>query len=332
MNLIFVITKNEIRPFRSNDGKTVSKFHISGEEIYEYDECYDFAEDMKEKLLAILNMRDFSEVTVDIAYIKGEKRAAEEILREIIPCLRVQVGEFEKIEDYTETAEQMLCITDNKSVALGMELDIYRERFARVEKRLVDAEKHIAEIEEKFYEAKKKNDSEYQALQKKYNELEINVCDAKYAHERFCCYFDFVYYNDSGTINIDWNLSNGEVFSLEAGTEINEKYFTLGTCSSPNAKHDGKFIEGFCPVSTSYQDDNYRFCCNGDYKTLKFSYKRISKISHWNAYSCDEYIKERKLIILKSNDIAKREIFAVITHPDDSEEAVREWVKTKEGK
>ena len=40
---------------------------------------------------------------------------------------------------------------------------------------------------------------------------------------------------------------------------------------------------------------------------------------------------EKKLIILKSNDIANNEIFAVITHPDDSEEAVREWIKAKEG-
>ena len=168
MNLIFVITKNEIRPFRSNDGKTVSKFHISGEEIYEYDECYDFAEDLKDKLLAILNMHDLSEVAVDIAYIKGENHAAEEMLREFMPCFRVQVGEFEKIEDYADTAEQMLCITDNRSVALGMELDIYRERFAKVEKRLVDAEKHIAEI-----------DDEYQSLQKKHNE-----CSAAWQRKR----------------------------------------------------------------------------------------------------------------------------------------------------
>ncbi len=321
MNLIFVITKNEIRPFRSNDGKTVSVFHISGEEIFEYDEYYDFAEDLKDKLLAIINMRDFSEVAVDIAYIKGEKRAAEEILKEFIPCLRVQAVEFDKIDNAAEIAEKTLCITENKTVALEKEL-------GNTQKSLAEAEQRIAEMEEQLDEYIEVNNN-FEALQKEYDILEAKCqkykkkLDNQYAKERFCCRLKFEHSNPN-TINIDWSYSNGYIFEGKC-TVDSDCYLDESQCN----------ILGKCNVFTptgkkasTYIDTDY---------TMKNLYRNIGARLH--CYGCNDASIEiaipkglkRKLLILKSKGIAENEIFAVITHPEDPIEAVREWVKAKEG-
>lgn len=324
MNLIFVITKNEIRPFRSNDGKTVSVFHISGEEIYEYDECYDFAEDLKDKLLSILNMRDFSEVAVDIAYIKGEKCAAEEILKEFIPCLRVQAVEFDKIDNAAEVAEKMLCITENKSVALEKEL-------GNTKKSLAEAEQRIAEMEEQlneYIEANNSFDIEYTALQKEHDILEAKCqkykkkLDNQYAKERFCCRLKFEHSNPN-TVDIDWNYSNGYIFEGKCPVDMNnyiEGHFNrLGKCNvfTPTGKKASTYIDTDYKMNNVYRNIGARLYCYGcNDASIEIAMPKGLK---------------RKLLILKSKGIAENEIFAVITHPEDPIEAVREWVKVKEG-
>ncbi len=311
MNLIFVITKNEIRTFRSSDGKTVSSFHISGEEIFEYDEYYDFAENLKDNLLAILNMRDFSEVAVDIAYIKGEKRAAEEILREFIPCLRVQAVEFDKINNIDETAEKMLCISNDKSA----EFELTQKKLNEREKTISMQDSAINNLKtekEKLEEAYNALVQEHESDVKKLKKMKSKIAryGDKYAKCRGVFKFPIEDYPvksiiwtivDEQTVEDDYYSDCKKIATIKFETDISnikEKHlhFKLKNCKYElQFKHTSR---------------------NGEMELLK-------KLDKFNE---DEYVREKsKFIILKSENLKYNEPFLMITHIKDTKEDALEW-------
>lgn len=318
MDLIFIIKSNEIRIFKALHQET-SPFYIDGEDIYEY-ESNDFAQDLKDKILTILNEKNFFDIAVHIAYTASEKSAAESILREFVPCRFIQAVVYDNISDPCKTARQIQTISHNKSAE-------FEGSFSRSNAEITQQTDMINTLKSEMDKLSAEHDSlkkEYASLEMSYSSLEIKNkslvranqsmqekcknAEIFFSTQRHRCYYKL---NKNILMDITWNKRNGDVFSASL-TDIG----TLGHYT----------------IKTTEQMAYYPIILNVDYKDIGIRYTNRS--NGWTGEIICKKLQtltsttlQLKLIIIKSENIAPNETFAVLTHPNDTEEAVLKWLE-----
>lgn len=321
MDLVFIITSNEIRIFKASQ-QDISPFFIDGEDIFEYEDN-DFAQDLKDKILTILNEKNFCNIAVHIAYTAGEKSAAESILREFVPCRLIQTVVFDEISDPGKTAKQIQTISRNKSAEFEDEL-AQSNITLKQQNDMLSALKSEMDKQSAEYDSLK---NEYASLQKSYKSLEREnkslvkdnqsmkeICESSekfFASQRCRCYFINYGLENSILMDIIWNKKNGEIFTPSIGTELGHY----------NVKKESARYE---PSFAWLTHDNIH---------IKYNKKDRKISNYWTGEIylevIDTIFKDKtqyKLIIVKSENISQYETFAVVTHPYDTEEAVLKWL------
>lgn len=331
MDLVFIITSNEIRIFKASQQDT-TPFYIDGEDIFEYEDN-DFAQDLKDKILTILNEKNFSDIAVHIAYTAGEKSAAESILREFSPCCLIQAVVFDEISDPYKITKQILTISRNKSAEFEDELAqsniTIKQQTDMISALKSEMDKQSAE----YYSLKNK----YASLQKSYKTLErknesltkdnqsmqeiYKSSEKFFSAQRHRCYFTEKEASKSLLMDINWEKNNGEIFTADS-------YGARGVLGDLTFKKS--------------ESTNYEPSLNDlSYKSFEIKYEKHLNSSFFSHYewkyrlvirSITRYADPQnlllfKLIIIKSENIAPNETFAVLTHPNDTEEAVLKWLK-----
>lgn len=319
MDLILIIKSNEIRIFKALHQET-SPFYIDGEDIYEY-EGNDFAQDLKDKILTILNEKNFFDIAVHIAYTASEKSAAESILQEFVPCRFIQAVVYDDISDPYKTAEQIQNISRNKSAEFKDEL-AQSNITIKQQTDMITALKSEMEKQSAEYDSLK---NEYASLQKSYRSLERKnkslvkdnqnmqeICENAekfFAPQRCRCYYTELGIPTPMLMDITWNKSDGDVFTAD---------FILGHYTLKKTE------------STLHDPSLYRLSYKNFYIEYEHDYKKYwsgkIKIQKSNDVSLYNKTIQFKLIIIKSENIAQNETFAVLTHPYDTEEAVLKWL------
>ena len=215
MDLVFIITSNEIRIFKASQQDT-TPFYIDGEDIFEYEDN-DFAQDLKDKILTILNEKSFCDIAVHIAYTADEKSAAESILREFAPCRLIQAVVFDDISDPCITAKQIQTISQNKSTEFEGEL-AQSNITIKQQTDMISALKSEMDRQSAEYDSLK---NEYASLHKSYKSLEKKnkslvkdnqsmqeICESSerfFSTQRFRCYFKNYSIECPIIIDITWN-------------------------------------------------------------------------------------------------------------------------------
>ncbi|MGN0607612.1 MAG: hypothetical protein ACI4J6_00280 [Oscillospiraceae bacterium] len=328
MDLILIIKSNEIRIFKALYQET-SPFYIDGEDIYEY-ESNDFAQDLKDKILTILNEKNFFDIAVHIAYTASEKSAAESILREFVPCRFIQAVVYDNISDPCKTAEQIQTISRNKSAEFEGEL-AQSNITIKQQTDMITALKSEMEKQSAEYDSLK---NEYASLQKSYKSLERKnkslvkdnqsmqeICENAekfFAPQRCRCYLSSEL-NGSILANINFTKKDGEILLFCHGNGINlgncnivKKFEDWDTTFRPFQKIRPKLLNNF-------KENDLLFLFLGNYENDSFAIRCVG--------SSSGDAKNMKIIIVKTNDISLNETFAVLTHPNDTKEAVLKWLK-----
>lgn len=324
MDLVFIITSNEIRIFKASQ-QDISPFFIDGEDIFEYEDN-DFAQDLKDKILTILNEKSFCDIAVHIAYTADEKSAAESILREFVPCRLIQAVVFDDISDPSKTAKQIQTISRNKSAEFEDEL-AQSNITIKQQTDMISALKSEMDKQSAEYDSLK---NEYASLQKSYKSLEKKnkslvkdnqsmkeICESSekfFSAQRHRCYYTEKEASKSVLMDINWKKNNGEIFTADS-YGIQGELGDLNFKKSETTNYEPSLNDlSYKSLTIKYEKQLYTSIC---YRS-EWTYKLVIK----NAIP-----RDLLLIIIKSVNIAPNETFAVLTHPNDTEEAVLKWLE-----